>query len=327
MKRFFLFLGIFSLIVLGTQVFVGATEITFSIPPGWTPAASQNPEEKIHALLLDEQGATRAELIFTLEPVASNLDLQGYFQQVTQFLQGAFQSYTPQETTPFAVHGLSGLRHRFLFRVQQNPNELQGLAFVFLHENQVYTLFFDCLATDFPQLENQFQQIAQGLTLVESVTTATPYVTTPTPVAELPGIGTEAPPFWVHQNPQNTFKISLPGGASLAQELDNGAVYTAPNQSQIVILALESESYVQGIVAQAVQGKNFHGASQLNTATGNVIQVALYSSRNPDTGVEYATLVGTFPGKSLLVLVVLPAGEYEQAKEWIGNLFTQTEIR
>ena len=131
MKRFFLVLGIFSVIILWTQVFLGATELTLSIPPGWTPVTSQNPGEKLRAFLLDEQGTARAELVLSTEPVTSDLDLQGYLQQVIQFLQGIFQSYTPQETTPFAVHGLSGLRHRFLFRVRQIPTNCRVWLFCF----------------------------------------------------------------------------------------------------------------------------------------------------------------------------------------------------
>ncbi|MCX7668220.1 MAG: hypothetical protein N2Z84_04740, partial [Atribacterota bacterium] len=111
------------------------------------------------------------------------------------------------------------------------------------------------------------------------------------------------------------------------QKLDNGSVYTTPNQGQLVILVLENETSVQGIVAQAIQGKSFQGASELNTTMGNLVRVALYTSKNPETGVEYATLVGTLPGKTLLILVVLPVTEYQVAAGWIEKLLTQIEVK
>lgn len=328
MKRLLFFLGIVLFVIVWGQVSWGAKELTFSIPPGWIPSQPASPEQKLHALLIDERGVARAELIFAVEPIQPNLDLEGYFKALSQSLQNFFQSYTPQETTPFEASGLSGLRHKFLFRVQGNPNELQGLAFLFLLEGQVYTLSFDCLTADFPQLESQFVQIARGVT-VAGETPATPPTIATTPFEGLPPIGggTAEPISWVYQDAQNTFKIPLPQGTSISQELDNGAIYATPNEGQVVILKLESEAAVQGIIAQAVQGKNFHGTAQLNTLTGSPAQIALYSSTNPDTGIQYATLVGMFPGKTLLVLVILPVAEYEKARSWIEALFTQTEVR
>ncbi|MGC8777847.1 MAG: hypothetical protein ACP5Q4_04140 [Candidatus Caldatribacteriaceae bacterium] len=325
-KVIFLILGMVLLLTVWTQVSWGARELTLSIPPGWTPAQTLAPQQKLRAFLLNEQGIAQAELIFATEAVPASLDLQGYFREVSQSLPNFFQSYTPQETTPFELSGLSGLRHTFLFRVQGNPNELQGLSFLFLLDGQAYTLLFDCLSSQFSQLEPQFLQIAQGLTLGEAAAT-TPY----TPSSQgLPNIGGGeggGASSWTHQNPQGSFTIPLPQGASLSQELENGAVYATPNQGQLVILALDSDASLQGIVAQAVQGKNFQGASQLSTATGNPVQVALYTSQNPDTGVEYATLAGTFSGKALLVLVVLPVAEYQKAAGWIEALFTRAEIK
>lgn len=328
MKGFLVILVMVFLMALWTQAIFGAQELTLGVPPGWVSVEPQFPEQKLYALLPDEQGQARAELIFATEPVASNLDLQGYFQQASQFLQTSFQNYTPQETTSFTVSGLSGLRHKFLFQLQDNPKTFQGLAFFFLLEGRAYVLLFDCSANEFPQLESQFQQIAQGLTLTSGTTTATPSSPPTLPPAGPPDIGTaEEPSYWIYQNPQNTFRVPLPQGASLSQDLDNGAVYTTPNQGQLVILALPGETQLQGIVAQVVQGKNFHGTSQINTASGDSFQVALYSSRNPDTGIEYATIVGTLSGKNLLILVVLPVVEYEPAKGWIEKLLVQTEVR
>lgn len=313
MQRKLLFMGILFCVILWGQVSWGAQELTMSIPPGWVPSQPASPAQKLRALLVDEQGIARAELVFAVNPAPQGLDLEGYFNALNQSLQAFFQSYTSQEVTPFTVGGLSGLRHKFLFRVQGNPNELQGLAFLFLLEGQVYTLSFGCLAADFPRFESQFLEIARGLT-----------VTGGTPIT---GGVTPGPLLWTYQDAQNTFTIPLPEGTSVAEELDNGAVYATPNEGQVVILKLENEEAVQGIISQVVQGKNPHGTTTLRTATGKPAQVALYSSVNPETNVQYATLVGTFPGTTVLVLVVLPVSEYEKAENWIGALFTQAEIR
>lgn len=313
MQRKLLLLGMLFCAIVWGQVSWGAQKLTMSIPPGWVPSQPASPAQKLRALLVDEQGIARAELVFAIEPAPQGLDLEGYFNALNQSLQTFFQSYTSQEVTPFTVGGLSGLRHRFLFRVQGNPNELQGLAFIFLLEGQVYTLSFGCLAADFPRFEGQFLEIARGLTVTEG---------TPATGGVVPGL-----PRWTYQDAQNAFMIPLPEGASVAEELESGAVYATPGGGQVVILKLENEEAVQGIISQVVQGKNSHGAATLRTATGREAQVALYSSVNPETNVQYATLVGTFPGTTLLVLVVLPASEYEKAEGWIGTLFTQAEIR
>lgn len=307
MQKKLLLLGVVFCAIVWGQVSWGARELTMSIPPGWVPSQPASPVQKLRALLVDEQGVARAELVFAIEPAPQGFDLEGYFNALNQSLQTFFQSYTSEEVTPFVVSGVSGLRHKFLFRVQGNPNELQGLAFLFLLEGQVYTLSFGCLAADFPRFEGQFLQIAQGLTVTEGTVSG--------------------PLLWTHQDPQHAFTVPLPQGASVTEELENGAVYATPNEGQVVILKLENEAAVQGIVSQVVQGKNLHGTTTLHTATGHPVQVALYSSVNPDTSVQYATLVGTFPGTALLVLVVLPASEYEKAQNWIGTLFTQAEIR
>lgn len=340
MKRMiFVVLGLTLCLMTWAQVAWGGRELTLNIPPGWTPVEPISPQQKLRALLVNEQGIAQAELILAVESVQASLTLEGYFQQVSQSLPSVFQSYTPQETTPVGLSNLSGLRHKFLFRVQGNPNELQGLAFFFLLDSQVYTLLFDCLSAQFPQLEPQFTQIVQGVTLVDSVSTATPSMSSPlttpavTPSQGLPSLGgaatpeTEEPSYWIYQNPQGSFKIPLPQGTSLSEDLENGSVYATPNQGQLVILVLENENAVQGIVAQAIQGKNFHGTSQLNTTMGNPVQVALYTSKNPETGVEYATLVGTLPGKTLLILLVLPVAEYQNAAGWIEALLTRIEAQ
>ncbi|MEN3185306.1 MAG: hypothetical protein ABDK94_02700 [Atribacterota bacterium] len=197
----------------------------------------------------------------------------------------------------------------------------------------MYTLLFDCLSTQFFQLEPQLIEITRGLIVVDSLSTATPYTppsSTTAPSQGLPSLSvpeTTSSEYWTYQNPQGRFRIPLPQGASLTQKLDNGAVYATPNQGQLVIMALENDAAVQGIVAQAVQGKNFHGASQLQSFTGNPVQVALYSSKNPETGVEYATLVGTLSGKTLLILLVLPTTEYQNASPWIEVFFTRIEAQ
>lgn len=334
----FLVFGLTFCLITWTQVAWGGRELTLNIPPGWTPVESLTPQQKLRALLLNEQGIAQAELILAVEPVQASLSLEGYFQQVSQFLPSFFQSYTPQETTPFELRDLSGLRHKFLFRVPGNPNELQGLAFFLLLDSQAYILLFDCPSAQFPQLEPQFTQIVQGVTLADSVSTATPSTPPPltpatTPSQGLPSLGgtatteTEEPSYWISQNPQGSFKIPLPRGTSLSEDLENGSVYATPNQGQLVILVLENETAVQGIIAQAIQGKNFHGISQLPTAMGNPAQVALYTSKNPETGVEYATLVGTLPGKTLLILLVLPVAEYQNAAGWIEALLTRIEAQ
>lgn len=314
-------LGVVLWVVMWGGASGGARELTLTLPPGWIPTQPLSPEQKLHALLLDEQNMVQAELIFAVAPMPGNLDLAGYLNALGQSLQQVFASYTPQKTTPFEVNGLSGLRHDFLFRVSGNPSDLRGLAFFFSLEGQVYTLSFHCLASAFPGLEDQFVRIAQGLAATSEAPGALP------PSSGLSPGGGEGALVWMYQDAQRTIKVPLPQGTAMSQELENGAVYVAPNEGQIVILKLDSEAALQGILAQVVQGKNLHGTGELHTAAGRSIQVTLYSSVNPETGIQYATLLGVFPGETLLVLVVLPASQYVQAQNWIAAMLQQVEIR
>jgi Flp pilus assembly protein TadD len=308
MKRLFWIVVGTVFVVLGWQGVSFPQELSFEIPEGWTPTTPQSPNQKVCALLV-EGDTVRAELVLTVEEVSPPPDLNGYFRNVQQHFQSTLESYTPQEVVPFQGQGISGVRHTFLFSVRGNPSPLQGMLVLFPLGNTMYALFFDCRAEDFAHLEARFLSIAQSL----KATHGTPQEV---PQGER----------WTYQDARHSFSLPIPPGSTVAQTLDNGVVYQTPNQGQLVILRFDDEAGVQEVIAQVTQGKDFSGSSSLVTQNGSAVQVSLYSSRNPQTNIQYATLLGVFPGHPLLVIIIVPASEYQNAQEWMGSIFTKAVV-
>ncbi|MGQ9622895.1 MAG: tetratricopeptide repeat protein [Candidatus Caldatribacteriaceae bacterium] len=324
MKKLFWMVVCTVFLVLGWQGVSSPQELAFQIPEGWTPTTSQSPQQKVYAFLM-EGNTVKAELILAAEEVPSPLDLNGYFRNVQQYFQSTFGNYTSQEVVSFQGQGISGISHTFLFFVQGNPNPLQGMLFLFPLGNTMYSLFFDCRAEDFASLEAQFLRIAQSLKATQGASQA------PQSLPPLRGF----PPFpqgipqgerWTYQDARYSFSLPIPPGSTVAQTLDNGVVYQAPNQGQLVILRFDDEAGVQQVAAQVTQGKDFYGSSSLVTKNGSAVQVSLYSSRNPQTNIQYATLLGVFPGNPLLVVIVVPASEYQNAQERMNSVFTEAVV-
>ena len=310
--------------VLGWQGVSFSQELAFQIPEGWTPTTPQSPKQKVYALLV-EGDTVKAELILAAEEVPSSLDLNGYFRNVQQYFQSTLESYTPQEVVSFQGQGIFGIRHTFLFSVQGNPSPLQGMLFLFPLGNTMYSLFFDCRAEDFACLETQFLSIAQSLKATQGASQVPQGL--PPSQGSLP-FPQEVPQGerWTYQDARYSFSLSIPPGSTVVQTLDNGVVYQTPNQGQLVILRFDDEAGVQRVIAQVTQGKDFYGSSSLVTKNGSAVQVSLYSSRNPQTNIQYATLLGVFPGNPLVVVIVVPASEYQNAQGWASSIFTEAVV-
>ncbi len=319
-----------------------AQEVSFALPPEWTPMETFDPRQKAYAYLI-EGGTAKAELIFASEYLTTPMTVEQYLQLVRQNLQVSLQGYTPQETNPFQYGEFSGLLHKFLFTVPNLPQPLQGITFVFLVGNEAYTLYFGCFQTDFARLEGHFTQALQNLKMAGSPSLGmmtpsvlpSPQGITPTPggLPSLVSPGSTPPQesqggYWVYQSAQYSFRFPLPPGSVLTDTLDNGAMYKTPTRGEgnILFLALEGEGQVQEVAHQVTQGKQFHGASQIPLKSGGGAQVSLYSATNLETNVQYVTLIATFVGKPLLVVIVIPAEEYNASQGWITDLFTQAEM-
>lgn len=303
-------------------------KLSVQVPPEWI---SQNPTEEGvigYYLLPNEQGVPVAEFFFIREKLTHPLTLSEYLKISEDNARQSFQSLTPLQTQEATIATKPALQYDFLFTPYGNPNQLRGRTYFVILGNQAYSLLFDCLSEDFQSLEVKFQQIIQTTTVQTQAGTAS---SAPAPATgSLPSLEGGLP--LVEEDtssnfidPQGKFTIPLPPNTVLNQSLENGAVYQTPNQGELVILNLGSEQAVGGMVAQIAQGKTFHGESTIQ-AQGGWGKTALYSSTNPENQLKYATLVTTYPGSSLLLIVVLPADQYPAAQEWLLPLFAGVSL-
>ncbi|MDI3542686.1 MAG: hypothetical protein PWP57_289, partial [Candidatus Atribacteria bacterium] len=117
-------------------------------------------------------------------------------------------------------------------------------------------------------------------------------------------------------DPEGEFTVPLPAGSTIAQTVEGGAIYQTSQGGQITILQFPDQTGLQNIISQIVAGKAPQGTVNIE-AQGKKGTISVYSSTNPDTGKNFASVVTTYEGTTLLIVVVVPAEEYNNAQGWI----------
>ena len=159
------------------------------------------------------------------------------------------------------------------------------------------------------------------------ITPAQPGV--PTPVPSTPPIPAQPPTtagMNIYTDPQGRFSIPIPAGSTTAQTTEIGVVLNTPDGAGIVAMYTLGEQYVQNMVAQIKPNHQFHGQSQLQAGNRQAL-VELYSKVNPQDNVNYATVVVTYPGTPFMIIITVPADNYNQAQTWITEVIKGASIR
>lgn len=295
-------------------------QVQFNMPLGWEPQIPPDPSIKALFYLKDAQGVLVAELYYLAESLPYPVSLQDYFSAFqANSLQVAFSGYTPISTQNTTVANLPALRHDFTCVAEGTTNQLKGSAYLFLVGNEAQVLLFDCLTSNFDALQPQFQTVINQLVVAGTSSPTLPPASSPATTSVLPSLSatsaTPCPPD-TYCDPEGEFTVPLPAGSTLTQTVEGGAIYQAPQEGQITILRFPDETGLQNVVSQIVAGKTPQGTVDVE-AQGKKGKISVYSSTNPDTGKNFASVVTTYEGTTLLIVVVVPAEEYNNAQGWI----------
>jgi len=329
-KNIVRYLLVFSFfVILGGGV--AQAQVQFNMPPGWEPQSPPDPSIRALFNVKNPQGVVMAELYYFVESLPGPMSLQDYFSAFqANSLQVGFSGYTPVSTQDTTVANLSALRHDFTFVVEGANNQLKGSAYFFLVGNEAQVLLFDCLTSNFDTFQPQFQTIINQLvvggtsspTLPPASSPALPLLApsaSPSTALSLPSLSatptTTCPPD-TYCDPKGEFTVPLPAGSTLTQTVEGGAIYQAPQGGQITILQFPDEMGLQNVISQIVAGKTPQGTVDVE-AQGKKGKISVYSSTNPDTGKDFASVAATYEGTTLLIVIVVPAEEYNNAQGWI----------
>lgn len=297
-----------------------------SPPPGWISQPTEDPSEIGYYQLVNQQNIVIAEYLINLESLSSPLNPKGYlgYLQETYLKPPTFNGYIPQQTIDTNFLGLQALRHDFLFTIDNL--QLKAMAILIVLGNNAYSFLFYCTPNDFPSLEATFIQAlstvsVQGSTGSQPIpsTTSLPPVdtlTSPTPQQSLAGN-------W-YQDPSNTFSVPLPSTSAKKQDIQNGVVYTSPNNGEIYIMTFSSEMETQNTVSGLAGGKSFRAETTLN-AGNRQAQVKIYSFTQ--NNMNYAMLISSYPGTPVLVIIVIPADQYNASQAWMISTITGIQFR
>lgn len=295
-------------------------------PPGWIPQQSDDPSQIAYFQFANQQNIVVAEYIVVLENLSSPLDLKDYlsYLQESRLKPPLFNGYVPQQTINTSLAGLPALRHDFLFTT--NNVLLKAMATFVILGNKAYTFLFYCTSNDFPNLEATFMQAlstvsAQGAPIPQPIipTPASPQIdvyTSPTP--QHPSTGN-----W-YQDPNGLFSIPLPSGSTKKQDIQNGVVFTSPNNGEIYLMNFPSEMEAQNMVSGLAGGKSFRAETTLN-AGNRQAQVKIYSfSQN---NMNYAMLLTSYLGTPVLVIIIIPAEQYNPSQAWMISTLTGIQFK
>ena len=294
-------------------------------PPGWIPQQPGDPTQIGYYQLANQQGVVVAEYIVILETLSSPMDLKRYLS----FLQGSrlkppnFNGYIPQQTGDTTLAGLPALRHDFLFTT--NNLQLKAMAVFVILDNTAYTFLFYSTLNDFPNLEAAFNQALSTVTTQGAVgPQPTPFIPTPpvntytSPTPQQPSTGN-----W-YQDPTGLFGVPLPAGSMKKPDIQNGVVFSSPNNGEIYVMNFPSETEAQNMVSSLAGGKSFRAETTLN-AGNRQAQVKIYSFSQNNT--NYAMLLTSYPGTSLLVIIVIPADQYNPSQAWMMSTLTGVRFK
>lgn len=300
--------------------------LTVNPPPGWISQPTEDPTQIGYYQLANQQNIVIAEYIVIVENLSSSLDLRGYLS----YLQGnrlkppLFNSYIPQQTIDTSLVGLPALRHDFLFTT--DDIQLKAMAIFVILGNKAYTFLFYSTVNDFPNLEAIFLQALSTVSVQDisghqptpsiSISPQVDFMTSPTP--QQPTAGN-----W-YQDPSNTFSVLLPSVSVKKQDIQNGVVFSSPNNGEIYVMNFSSEMEAQNMVEGLAGGKSFRAETTLN-AGNRQAQVKIYGFTQ--NNMNYAMLISSYPGTPVLVLIVIPADQYNASQAWMISTITGIQFR
>ncbi|MEI6157095.1 MAG: DUF4919 domain-containing protein [Atribacterota bacterium] len=291
-------------------------QLVLAPPAGWVPQQPGDPSQIAYYQLPNQQGTVVAECFVLLETLSMPMNLSGYLShiQTSRLKPPEFSGYVPQQTIETAVVGLPALRHDFLFTI--NNLQLKAMVVFVILGNNAYSFLFYSILKDFPILEEQFNQV------LKTVTTQTGSGPQPTP-----SIGTTPlppNPANVYQDPQGKFAVPLPSGATKKQDIQNGIVFRSPNNGEIYLLSYPAETEAQNAANGLAGGKTLQGQTTLN-AGNHQAQVKIYSFTQNNT--NYAMLLSSYPGTSFLLIIVIPADQYNQSQTWMTPMISGVQLK
>ena len=103
----------------------------------------------------------------------------------------------------------------------------------------------------------------------------------------------------------------MPSTSAKKQDIQSGVVYTSPNNGEIYIMTFSSEMETQNTVSGLAGGKSFRAETTLN-AGNRQAQVKIYSFTQ--NNMNYAMLISSYPGTPVLVIIVIPADQYNASQ-------------
>jgi len=295
-------------------------------PAGWIPQQSEDPTYIGYYQLANQQNIVVAEFIAIVETLSSPLDLRGYlsYLQENELQPPFFEGYTPQQTIDSSLAGFPALRHDFLFSV--DGTQLKAMAILVILGNKAYSFLFYSTVNDFPSLEATFIQALSNVS-VQGSSVPQPIPPTPSlpPVVTLPTPTTQQLPAgnW-YQDPSGMFTISLPSNSAKVQDIQNGVIFSSPNNGEIYIMKLPSEMDAQNMLNGLAGGKSFQAETALN-AGNRQAQVKIYSFTQ--NTMNYAMLISSYPGTPVLVIIVIPADQYNASQSWMISTITGIQFK
>ena len=294
-------------------------------PPGWVTQPTEDPSEIGYYQLVNQQNIVIAEYLINLEKLPSPLDPKGYlsYLQEAYLKPPDFNGYVPQQTIETSFLGLQALRHDFLFTVDNL--QLKAMAILVVLGNNAYSFLFYSTVSDFPNLEAIFIQ-ALSTVSIQGSTGSQPIPTTSLPSVETYASPTPQQPIagnW-YQHPSNAFSVPLPSVSVKKQDIQNGVVYSSPNNGEIYVMNFSSEMEAQNTVGGLAGGKSFRAETTLN-AGNRQAQIKIYSFAQNNT--NYAMIISTYPGTSVLVIIIIPADQYNASQAWIIPIITGIQFR
>ncbi|MBP9015038.1 MAG: tetratricopeptide repeat protein [Candidatus Atribacteria bacterium] len=105
-----------------------------------------------------------------------------------------------------------------------------------------------------------------------------------------------------------------PAGVQFLQDVQYGTLYSTPNNGELYMLDYPPEVNIQNQIDQIVAGHPFQWEVSVK-AEDCEAKVKAYSYNQNQK--NYALLAATYPGTGVLLLIVVPADEYQTAQSWI----------
>ena len=108
------------------------------------------------------------------------------------------------------------------------------------------------------------------------------------------------------------------------QDIQNGVVFTSPNNGEIYIMKFPSEMEAQNTMSGLASGKSYQAETTLNAGNRQAL-VKIYSFTQ--NNMNYAMLIASYPGTPVLVIIVIPADQYNASQSWMIATITGIQLR